>query len=139
MTLSSPPGNPSVGVHRQTQLPSVNDGARESIMDDVNVIHVAPDVAVVALHGEHDAMGQEELSVLLSDEINGNGLVVVDVSDADFIDSSVLHNLVRADRLARDHGSRMVLQVGTARAVRSAMNVSGAFSSLERADGAANG
>lgn len=108
-------------------------------MDDVDVIRVAPDVAVVALHGEHDAMGQEDLSVLLSDEVSGNGLVVVDVSNADFIDSSVLHNLVRADRLARDHGSRVVLQVGTARAVRSAMNVSGAFSSLERADGAADG
>jgi anti-anti-sigma regulatory factor len=52
------------------------------------------------------------------------------VSDADFVDSSVLHNLVRADRLARAGGSRFVLQMGTARIVRLAIETSGILDSL---------
>ncbi len=100
-------------------------------MYDVEVIRPAEDTAVIALHGEHDTVTKEQLALLLAEEIAANDLVVVDVTDADFVDSSFLHNLVKADRLARARGSRFVLQMGTARSVRRAIEISGLLDSLE--------
>jgi anti-anti-sigma factor len=100
-------------------------------MHDVEVVRPAEDIAVIALHGDHDTVTKEQLARLLAEEIAANELVVVDVTDADFVDSSFLHNLVKADRLATTRGSRFVLQMGTARIVRSAIEVSGLLHSLE--------
>ena len=100
-------------------------------MQDVEISRPSEDVAVIALHGEHDVVTEVQLEQLLSDEIEANGLVVVDVTNAEFVDSSFLHNLVKADRLARSHGSRFVLQMGTARIVRSAIEISGILQRLE--------
>lgn len=89
---------------------------------------------VVALHGEHDLTARAQLARLLADEVGANDLVVVDVTDADFVDSSVLHNLFRADNLASARGSRFVLQMGTAHIVRSAIKNSGLLDVVECAD-----
>ena len=64
-------------------------------MDDVEVIRPAEGVAVVALHGEHDALTDEALGALLGSLVDESALVVVDVSDAEFVDSSFLRNLMR--------------------------------------------
>ena len=100
-------------------------------MQDVEVIQPFNNAAVLALRGEHDMATKEELARLLSDEIGANDLVVVDVTDAVFVDSSFLHNLVKADRLASDRGSRFVLQMGTARIVRAAIEISGLLAVLD--------
>jgi len=100
-------------------------------MQDVELIRPFDNASVLALHGEHDVATKEELARLLSDEISANDLVVMDVSDAVFVDSSFLHNLVKADRLASARGSRFVLQMGTARIVRSAIEFSGLLDVLE--------
>jgi len=100
-------------------------------MYDIEVIRPAEDIAVIALHGEHDTVTKEQFADLLAEEIAANELVVVDVTDAEFVDSSFLHNLVKADRRATARGSRFVLQMGTARVVRSAIEVSGLLHSLQ--------
>jgi len=100
-------------------------------MQDVELIRPFSNTAILALHGEHDTATKGEFARLLSDEIGANDLVVVDVSDADFVDSTFLHNLVKADRLASARGSRFVLQMGTARIVRSAIEFSGLLDVLE--------
>lgn len=97
----------------------------------IEIIRPAASVAVVALHGEYDAVSKVELGELLSDEINDNELVVVDVTDAEFVDSSFLHNLVKADQLAVEHGSRFVLQMGTSHIVRRAIEISGILHRLD--------
>lgn len=99
-------------------------------MQDVEVRRPSRHIAVVELHGEHDVATKDRLEHLLADEIAANDLVVIDVTDAEFVDSSFLHNLVKADRLARSRGSRFVLQMGTARIVRSAIEISGILHSL---------
>lgn len=99
-------------------------------MKDVRVVHPSPDVSVIALYGEHDVVTKEQFRSLLSVEITTNELVVLDVSDADFIDASVLHNVMGADQLARAGGSRFVLQMGTAPIVRRAVEISGVLDSL---------
>lgn len=100
-------------------------------MRDVEVMRPDTDIAVIALRGEHDAVTKQQLGGLLAEEIQRNALVIVDVTDAEFVDSSVLHNLVTANKLADERGSRMVLQMGTARIVRSAIEISGILDSLE--------
>ena len=103
-------------------------------MKDIDVSHPGESTAVVALRGEHDLTTNHEIADLLAREVSNNDIVVVDVSDALFIDSSFLHNLVRADRDARARGSRFVLQMGTAPIVRSALRISGLLEHLDVAD-----
>jgi anti-anti-sigma regulatory factor len=56
---------------------------------------------------------------------------VVDVSEAKFIDSSFIHNLLKADRLAHQPGARFRLQHRTELIVRRALEVSGVVTHLE--------
>jgi anti-anti-sigma factor len=100
----------------------------------IEVLHQGVGVAVVALHAEHDVTTKCELAALLQGEVPRNDLVVVDVSEALFIDSSFLHNLVQADRAATARGSRFVVQMGTAHIVRRALEVSGLLEVLSVAD-----
>lgn len=61
--------------------------------------------AVVTLHGEQDLFEAERSRAALHDGITaGRGLVVVDLSDVGFGDSSLLGALVGAAKMARRHG-----------------------------------
>ena len=100
-------------------------------MDGIEVSHPSDGVTVVELRGEHDGGTKAEVAALLTGEVATNALVVVDVSEALFIDSSLLHNLVRADRAATARGSRFVLQMGTAHIVRRALEISGLLTHLD--------
>jgi anti-anti-sigma factor len=100
-------------------------------LTDLEVLHPRPGVAVVECTGEHDLTSKDEFERLLSGLVVGNGLVVVDVSEAKFIDSSFIHNLVKADGLARQRGSRFRLQHGTELIVRRALEVSGILTYIE--------
>ena len=99
-------------------------------MKAITVSHPGDSTAVVELQGEHDCGTSDEVAALLRREVLNNALVVVDVSEAVFIDASFLHNLVRADRDASERGSRFVLQMGTAPIVRAALQVSGLLDQL---------
>ena len=101
------------------------------MIPDLDVLRPRVGAAVVELHGEHDLATKTEVRELLTSLVETNDLVVIDVTDARFIDSSFLHNLAEADRLARSRGSRLRLQLGTASIVRKALEVSGL---LERLD-----
>lgn len=102
-----------------------------SAIEDVTVSRPRGGVAVVELQGEHDSCTDIEFGRLLEELTGRNRLVVIDVSGAKFIDSSVLHNLVKADSNARDAGKRLVLQMGTAAIVRQALEVSGLLEHLD--------
>ena len=87
-------------------------------------------VAVVALRGEHDLSTAPELRTLLTRLVARNRLVVVDVSEAEFIDSSVLDTLLNAHRHAEAAFRRVVLQLGPEPIVRTMLEVSGALDLL---------
>jgi len=89
--------------------------------------------AVVGLIGEHDLATRAVLSELLASLIGENDLdlIVVDLSDAEFIDSSVLHNLVVADRLTRERGLRLRVRLGTAESVNRVLEISGLLEHLD--------
>jgi anti-anti-sigma factor len=98
---------------------------------DVEVLQPRSACAVVVLQGEHDLATARELEALLALQVGGNDLVVVDLSVVEFIDSSVLGVLVRADRLARGAGKRFRLQVGTAAIVKRVLEISGLLNHFE--------
>ena len=60
-----------------------------------------PGVAAVALKGEHDLSTAPELGALLQTLVADHPTVLVDVTEAEFIDSTVIQTLVLADRQAR--------------------------------------
>ena len=97
----------------------------------VEVILPRAGAAVVVLRGEHDLTTKDHLDGVLSVLIAGNDLVVVDVSEATFIDSSTLGAFVRADRAAKIAGSHLRLQVGTAPIVRRAIEITGLLQVLD--------
>lgn len=67
------------------------------------------DVAFVALEGEHDAYTTRRLEDRLPAMLQEGLAVVVDLSRASFIDSTVVAMLLRAEREANERGSRFLL------------------------------
>ena len=101
------------------------------MIPDLDVLRPRVGAAVIEVHGEHDIATKTEVRELFTSLVETNGLVVIDITDAQFIDSSFLHNLALADRLARSRGSRLRLQLGTATIVRTALEHSGLLEHLE--------
>lgn len=63
--------------------------------------------------------------------LGSNELVVVDVSETAFIDSSFIRALVRAQKYAATVGSRLRLQVGTEPVVRKVLEMTGVMEYLD--------
>jgi anti-anti-sigma factor len=103
----------------------------KSMIPDLDVLRPKVGVAVVELHGEHDIATKTEVRELFTSLVEANDLVVVDVTNARFIDASILNNLAEADRLSRNRGSRLRLQLGTASIVRKALEISGLLEHLD--------
>lgn len=68
---------------------------------------VEADRVVVALAGECDLSGREELASVLLAAVAGADAVFVDLADLTFMDSSGLHGLVTAHQAARKAGRRL--------------------------------
>jgi anti-anti-sigma factor len=98
---------------------------------DVEVLHPAKAVAVVECRGDHDLTTRQELADLLHKLLRDNALVVVDVSDAELIDSSFVNNMFIANGLARRYGKRFRLQVATAPTVSRVLEISGILGELD--------
>ena len=88
------------------------------------VTHEA-DVAVVKLLGEHDLAGQSDLADRLRKPVLSGERLIVDLSEAEFIDSSVLNNLLAVERLAHKRRLDIVLQLTTSSAVAQLLEISG--------------
>jgi anti-anti-sigma factor len=94
---------------------------------EIGVDRSEPGVAIVAVRGEHEAFSAPRLAGEL-EALLGEGLaVVVDLSDADFLDSTVVSVLLRARWDARQRGSKLALVVddSTGWAVRRLFEVTG--------------
>jgi len=67
---------------------------------------------------------------LLHEALPLNDVGVVDVGGTDFIDSSLVRNLLVADRRAREQGKVFRLQMGTAPIIRRVLELSGVVETL---------
>jgi anti-anti-sigma factor len=83
--------------------------------------------AVVALRGEHDLSTAEELRRQLEPLGENRSTIVVDLTDTDFIDSSVLGVLIAEHDRADRSGGRfaVVLGQGAAHGVRRVFDLAG--------------
>jgi anti-anti-sigma factor len=95
------------------------------------LVHPRPRAAVVELHGEHDLTTSERLRQIFTTLVVSHDLVVADLSEAGFIDSSVLSAFVEAHRKARESGSRFCLQLGTEQIVLRALEITQLLDRLE--------
>ena len=129
--VPGPPVGEGVKVGPSRHLHAVPTGAVARGDELVEVILPRAGVAVVVLRGEHDLTTKDQLDDVLSVLTAGNDLVVVDVSEATFVDSSTLGTFVRADRAARAAGCHLRLQLGTAPIVRRAIEITGLLQVLD--------
>jgi len=99
-------------------------------LEDVQVISPRAGVSVVCLKGEHDLTIAWEVSELLDWLLVTSDLVVADVSDAQFIDSSILNALIAADGLARERGKDFRIQLGAEAIVKRVFQITGVLEHL---------
>jgi anti-sigma B factor antagonist len=83
--------------------------ANPIVLDDA-----AGDVVVVVVEGEHDIYTAPTLRERLDEAIGRGAGVVVDLTGATFVDSSVLGALLDARRRSLDAGQGFVVSVGDA-------------------------
>ena len=103
-------------------------------MDDslhIEVEQAEAGQAVVVFKGEHDLTQVKALGERLSELIAENELVVVDFSNARFVDSSVINLLLETKRAADVKQHRFRLQMGTECIVYRVFELAGVLSFLE--------
>jgi anti-anti-sigma factor len=99
-------------------------------LEDVQVASPQAGVAVVSVANELDLATRAEFSALLHALVRQNELVVVDFSEALFIDSSRLNILVSGHKLALEHGACLRLELGDECAVKRTFEISGLLDEL---------
>lgn len=72
-----------------------------------------PGVTVLELVGEHDMTTTQELRASIDRALEGSGGIVVDLSETEFIDSSVVHALHDARRELEATARQLVIQIRT--------------------------
>jgi anti-anti-sigma factor len=83
------------------------------------------DIVALCLEGEFD-MGNVPILVQRIDQtLVRNYHLIIDLSQATFIDSSVVHALVRAEKAAQGRERKVVLQLGTDQIVERLLEVTG--------------
>jgi anti-sigma B factor antagonist len=89
--------------------------------------------AVVELIGEHDLHTMQKVSPVIDSLVVGNDVLVVDLSRTEFMDSTVLKELVRAKHALEQHQGRLVLSGVVEPVVRRSLEVSGMINYFDTA------
>lgn len=103
---------------------------RPQCVSEVSSARPVDDVLVLALLGEHDMATAPKFERAITEGLKSDANIVVDVSETQFLDSSILNALVRGCAAAEGRGQRFVLQFGTAAIVRRAFETSGLLARL---------
>lgn len=101
------------------------------MLSEVLVLEAGHRRVVVELRGEHDLATREELRDLLERLVEQYDLIVIDLTEAEFIDSTVMGTLMLADRLAQERGSRLRIQLRAEGIVRRALEITGLVDGLD--------
>jgi anti-sigma B factor antagonist len=102
----------------------MNDGDGDVYPSDPWVsIERVDDARVVSFHGDHDISTVDLVRERLRDAADGDGVIIIDLADATFIDSSVAGALLEAYR--RDTPPRMRFVVASGTPPRSLFTVLG--------------
>lgn len=99
----------------------------DSVPSELKVLHPRPGTAVVEVLGEHDLGTAGEAATLFARLVAENPLVVVDLSETQFIDSSFLKSLKNAQQTATELGHTVLLQVSTEPVVLPVLEITNFF------------
>ena len=99
--------------------------------EGIRIERPAEGSAVVVFEGEHDMTNRDEVADVLSLLVHENRLVVADLSRAVFVDSSIVHLLMRVQEQGSAQNHVFRLQMGTAAIVHKVFEVTGALDVLE--------
>jgi anti-anti-sigma factor len=81
---------------------------------EIRVDRASPGVVVLEVVGDHDLANAEALEAALDGAIGDGSGVVIDLSEATFIDSRVIKTLFDAGERLAGQGRQLVLQLHTA-------------------------
>jgi anti-anti-sigma factor len=99
----------------------------------VRLEHPATGISVVRLVGEHDLATRDEVAAAIDSALMRD-VVVIDLTTTLFIDSSILHVLVKGAQSASARGSRLVLVLGSNDSVIQTLELVGLLPEFERTD-----
>ena len=91
-------------------------------------IHLVPEgdgIVAICMEGEIDLINAPELLQHAAQAIELHRHLVLDLSDATFVDSSAIHAIVKVRANAERAGCVAVLQMGTAATVERAIEITG--------------
>ena len=89
-------------------------------------------VAVVSLTGEHDLGNADALKTLLDQTLERSNHLIVDLSDAEFIDSWIVQTLVTTRRRAEIEQRQFNLVLGTSEIVERVLTITDVLPYLNR-------
>jgi anti-sigma B factor antagonist len=99
------------------------------------IVHLRDRAVALELLGEHDLHTVLTLGPVLESLVDRNDLVIVDLTRAEFMDSSVLHELLRASRRMRERGGRLCLNLGEQPVVTKLFEITQLSEQFELVDG----
>ena len=100
----------------------------------IRVTRETDHIIAVCVEGDVDLTNAGDLDAQIERALNGGNGLVVDFSDASFVDSTVIHVLVRAAQSAKVRNQTIVLQFGTAAIVERVLELFNIERVLPRAD-----
>lgn len=89
----------------------------------IRVVPQKAQVVAVCLEGDFDLTNAPALEARIHLALDGGSDLILDLSEATFIDSSVIHIIARTARAARARERAIVLQLGTAAIVERALGI----------------
>jgi anti-anti-sigma factor len=98
------------------------------------IVHPQERAVVIELLGEHDLNTMEKLHRVMGSLAASNDVVIIDLDETEFLDSTVLKELLRAERITQEHGGRFVLNANGQPVVRKVLEVSGLLEHFEFVD-----
>ena len=98
----------------------------------VEITWPRPDVALFVLEGEHDLESAPRLEQALGDALLTCSGLLVDLSSVEFIDSSIIHVLVRMKKEADSKGSSFALVLDGSPNIERTLEICGVLGPLNR-------
>lgn len=102
----------------------------------IEVLRPEPGATLVILSGEHDYATSDELRQTLTRALDssGQGHLIIDLSSADFVDSSTISALVFAKKHADEAGCKFNVVLATTPIVERALEITGVLPGLNRVE-----
>ena len=113
-------------------MPASHSGSEYPLVA-IRVVPETAKIVALCLEGDFDLTNAPALDAQIELALDRGNDLILDVSEASFIDSSVIHLVARAAQTAQTTEQTVVLQLGTAAIVERVLEVSGIEEVLPRA------